>query len=226
MSRLAIVFSLLAVLTLLSIRLYVKEGDKEVFWDTEARDWEEAIQLDTDEMDRMSKVIPLFGLREGETVLDAGCGTGTLIPFLLKEVGRGGCVYGLDLSQEMRQAARQKHYDGDVSFLKADVANIPLPSESIDRVICFRTFADIDDKRGALRQYFRVLRPGGIVVICNLLGSKEHDELSKAVGGVIANDTSPGVREMEQFFLESNFTPIELLDSDTLYMMKARKPPR
>ena len=119
-----------------------------------------------------------------------------------------------------------KRHDGDVAFLKADVANIPLPSESIDRVICFRTFADIDDKRGALRQYFRVLRPGGIVVICNLLGSKEHDELSKAVGGVIANDTSPGVREMEQFFLESNFTPIELLDSDTLYMMKARKPPR
>lgn len=224
MGRLAIVFSLLAVLALLSIRLYVKEGDKEAFWDSWARDWEEAIQLDTDEMDRMSKVIPLFGLREGETVLDAGCGTGTLIPFLLKEVGRSGCVYGLDLSQEMLQGARQKHYDGNVSFLKADVANIPLPSESIDRVICFRTFADIDDKRGALRQYFRVLRPGGIVVICNLLGSKEHDELSKAVGGAIANDTSPGVKEMEQFFLESNFTPVELLDADTLYMMKARKP--
>lgn len=224
MRRLAIVFSLLAVLTLLSIRLYVKEGDKEAFWDTEAREWEEALQNDAEEMDNTVKVIPLFGLQEGEVVLDAGCGTGTLIPFLLKEVGRGGCVYGLDLSQEMLRIARQKHYDGNVSFLKADVANIPLPSESIDRVICFRTFADIDDKQGALRQYFRVLRPGGMVVICNLLGSKEHDELSKAIGGVIANDISPGVKEMEQFFLESNFTPVELLDSDTLYMMKARKP--
>lgn len=226
MSRLAIVFSLLIVLTLLSIKLYVKEGDKEAFFDSWARDWEEAIQLDTDEMDWMIKVIPLFGLREGETVLDAGCGTGTLIPFLLKEVGRGGCVYGLDLSQEMLRIARQKHYDGNVSFLKGDIIEIPLPSESMDRIICFRTFSIIDDKIGALREFFRVLKPSGVVVICNLLSSKEETVLLKEIGGAIANDTSPGVKEMEQFFLESNFTPIELLDSDTLYMMKAQKPVR
>ncbi len=209
MSRLAIVFSLLVVLTLLSIRLYVKEGDKEVFWDTEAREWEEALQNDTEEKDNTVKVIPLFGLQEGEVVLDAGCGTGGLIPLLLKEVGRSGCVYGLDLSQEMLRIAREKHYDGNVSFLKGDIIEIPLPPESMDRIICFRTFAHIDDKIGALREFFRVLKPSGIVVICNLLGS---------------NDTSPGVKEMEQFFLESNFTPVELLDADTLYIMKARKP--
>ncbi|MDO8137368.1 MAG: methyltransferase domain-containing protein [Candidatus Brocadiales bacterium] len=224
MGRLAIVFSLLVVLTLLSIKLYVKEGDKEAFWDSWARDWEEAIQGDTDEMDRMIKAIPLFELREGETVLDAGCGTGTLIPFLLKEVGRGGRVYGLDISQEMLRIARQKHYDGDVSFLKGDIIEIPLPSESMDRIICFRTFSIIDDKIGVLREFFRVLKPSGVVVICNLLGSKEETVLLKEIGGAIANDTSPGVKEMEQFFLESNFTPVELLDSDTLYIMKARKP--
>ena len=209
---------------MLSIRLYVKEEDKEAFWDREAREWEEALQNDTEEKDNTVKVIPLFGLQEGEVVLDAGCGTGGLIPLLLKEVGRSGCVYGLDLSQEMLRIAREKHYDGNVSFLKGDIIEIPLPPESMDRIICFRTFAHIDDKIGALREFFRVLKPSGIVVICNLLGSKELNELHKEIGGAIANDTSPGVKEMEQFFLESNFTPVELLDADTLYIMKARKP--
>lgn len=175
------------------------------------------------ELSRINAVIDYFRLKESETVLDAGCGSGRLTPFLLNKIGKNGHLYGIDFSQEMLRIAKQKYPNGNVSFIKADITKIPLPSESIDRVICFCTFPHIDNKELALREFSRILKPSGILIICNLMGSKDLNELHRKIGGAVANDASPDVGEMKRLFLESNFIPIELQDLETLYFTMASK---
>lgn len=206
-----------------SIPVYAEKSEKEIFFDNAANNWEKS-STNAKELSQISEVIGHFGLKEGETVLDAGCGTGRLIPFLYTNVGKNGYVYGIDFSQEMLRIAKQKYHNENISFIKADIAQIPLSSESIDRIICFCTFPHIDNKTLALSEFHRLLKPSGILVICNLLGSKELNGLHKKIGGAVANDTSPCAKEMKQLFLEANFVPLELQDFQTLYLMTARKP--
>ncbi|HHT9153197.1 MAG TPA: class I SAM-dependent methyltransferase, partial [Candidatus Hypogeohydataceae bacterium YC40] len=115
MNRVVTVALFLALLLLTPI-LTAEKCEKEAFFDMMAQAWEEMSQHNTGELARIREIISSFGLKEGETVLDAGCGTGRLIPFLLKEVGRNGRIYALDCSQEMLLIAKQKQYDGNVSF--------------------------------------------------------------------------------------------------------------
>lgn len=218
-----IVLSLLWLLITNAYAVDIKE-EKEMFFDSMAKQWEE-MSYSKEELGKIEKIVPLFGLQEGEVVLDAGCGTGRLIPFLLKAVGDRGHVYCLDFSQKMLEIAKQKKYSGSVSFAKSDITQMPLPSESLDRIICFCTFPHINNKMDALKEFFRVLKPGGVLIICNLLGSEELNAMHKKIGGAVADDISPGAKEVEGLFLESNFTPVELLDSRDLYLLKAKKMP-
>ncbi|WKZ20188.1 MAG: methyltransferase domain-containing protein [Candidatus Jettenia sp. CY-1] len=208
---------------LFSFPVCAGKSEKEIFFDNVASNWDKS-SASAEELSRINEVIGYLGLKEGETVLDAGCGTGRLIPFLHNKVGKNGHVYGIDFSQEMLRIAKQKYPNENISFIKADITQIPLPSESIDRIICFCTFPHIDNKMLALTEFFRVLKSSGILVICNLMGSKELNTLHRKIGGAIANDVSPDVREMKQLFLESNFIPLELQDFQTLYFMMANKP--
>jgi demethylmenaquinone methyltransferase/2-methoxy-6-polyprenyl-1,4-benzoquinol methylase len=207
---------------LFSFPAFAGKSEKEIFFDNTANNWEKS-SSSAEELSRIDAVIDLFGLKEGETVLDAGCGSGRLTPFLLNKMGQNGHLYGIDFSQEMLRIAKQKYHNENVSFIKADLTMIPLPSESIDRIICFCTFPHIDNKELALREFSRILKPSGILIICNLMGSKKLNELHRKIGGPVANDVSPDVEEMKRLFLESNFIPIEMQDSQTLYLMTASK---
>lgn len=215
---------LLSVLSLHGSTALAEKGEKEAYFDKAAAGWEEMSHHNISELERIAEILPSFGLQEGEIVLYAGCGTGRLIPFLSEKVGRDGLVYGLDFSEEMLKIAQQKNFQGNVTFIKADITNMPLASESINRTICFCTFPHIDNKQAALREFFRVLKPGGVLIICNLLGSKELNTLHKGMGGAVAEDTSPDAQEMERLLLENNFVPLKMLDSPTLYFMQAVKP--
>lgn len=184
---------------LFSFPVFAEKSEKEMFFDNVANNWDKS-SASAEELSRINEVIGYLGLREGETVLDAGCGTGRLIPFLHNKVGKNGHVYGIDFSQEMLRIAKQKHHSENISFVKADITQIPLPSESIDRIICFCTFPHIDNKMLTLREFYRLLKPDGVLIICNLMSSKELNELHRKIGGAIANDVSPDIREMKQLF--------------------------
>jgi len=111
------------------------------------------------------KTLELARLRPGESVLDVGCGTGTLAIAAKRYVGSSGTVYGIDASPEMIARARKKAKRGaaEVTFENAFVEKLPFSEATFDVVLSTTMLHHLPDKarRECLREVRRVLKPTG-----------------------------------------------------------------
>lgn len=104
-------------------------------------------------------------LRPGERVLDAACGTGVVTKLAAEWVAPGGTVAGLDANPAMLAVARATTpSDVSIDWYEAPAEDLPFPDESFDAVLCGMGLQFFADKEAALREFHRVLVPGGRLV--------------------------------------------------------------
>lgn len=103
-------------------------------------------------------------IQSGQTVLDMGCGTGTLT-LLIKQTEPDATVYGLDMDYQALNIARAKivKAEQNVTLQQGSATRLPYPDESFDRVFASLMLHHLtrEAKQQALREAFRVLKPGG-----------------------------------------------------------------
>lgn len=139
-------------------------------WEANAEYWVKIIREGRDRYrteltDRamLEAIGPCAGLR----VLDAGCGEG----YLARELAaRGAEVVGVDASQGLIDAA-EGHPDGrrgSMSFIRASVDAMPVEDAGFDLVVCNHLFSHLHDPGDAIREFGRVLRSGGRLIILTL----------------------------------------------------------
>ncbi len=102
------------------------------------------------------------GLETGETVLDVGCGTGSLT-FAMPEVAEIGRIEGIDFSETYVEAARQRNTDSRISIARGDVCDLPFPDDSFDRTLALLVLHFVPESEQALSEMTRVTKPGGVV---------------------------------------------------------------
>ena len=182
------------------------------FFDRAAPEWARR-RLDAARVDSLFAPI---GICPGESVVDLGTGTGHMLPVLQRLVGEAGCVCALDLSLEMlRYAVAVK---GGRSVLAcASAEGLPLASCGWDAVVCMGVFPHFADRRSALREIYRVLKPGGKLAVLHLIGREELNALHQRVGGVIANDLLPGSSVMAECLEAGGFQTIEIAEMPDSY---------
>ena len=137
-------------------------------WGLRARDWSE-----TESQMRPSYELAIkrAGLRPGQTVLDAGCGSGA---FLRAAADHGAVVSGIDASEALLAIARERVPDADLSL--GDLQRLPYADDTFDAVTGFCSFFFADDMVEALREAGRVAKPGAPVVI-QVWGQPERFDL-------------------------------------------------
>jgi demethylmenaquinone methyltransferase/2-methoxy-6-polyprenyl-1,4-benzoquinol methylase len=108
----------------------------------------------------------LAGLRPGDTALDLCCGTGKLAHELLPYVRPAGRVIGIDFSSRMLELARR--LEPGIEFVLGDASSLPYADGSAAAVTIGFGLRNLVDREAGLKEMFRVLRPGGRLVVLEL----------------------------------------------------------
>jgi ubiquinone/menaquinone biosynthesis C-methylase UbiE len=137
------------------------------FFTARAADWDSRFP---DDGPAYAAAVAAIGLRPGDRVLDAGCGTGRALPPLRAAVGPTGVVVGADLTPAMLDAAVRAGRDRDGRLLLTDVAALPLRSRSLDAVFAAGLVAHLPHPAENLRELARVVRPGGVLALFHPIG--------------------------------------------------------
>ena len=139
---------------------------------------------------------PFVELKEEEIVLDLGCGAGLDLYFYAKAVGTNGKVYGLDISQDMISKAKDNMERVGIKNVETKCGhsdNLPFEDNFFDCCASNGIYNLSPDKEKVMKEVFRILKPGGRTVFCEVVlkdnlpegVKKDIDDWFRCIGGAL-----------------------------------------
>ncbi|MCQ4083306.1 class I SAM-dependent methyltransferase [Streptomyces sp. RB6PN25] len=166
--------------------------------------------------------VAAMSLSTGQTVLDAGCGTGRALPALRAAVGPTGVVIGADLTPEMLRAAVRAGRDRDAQLVETDAARLPVRSASLDAIFAAGLVHHLPDAAAALREFARVARPGARLALFHPIG---RATLAARHGNTLQPDDVRAEPNLRPMLADSGWELAEYVDTADRYLALAVRRP-
>lgn len=161
-------------------------------------------------------------LRDGDSILDVACGNGTLLGELLRKAEIH--AYGLDLSENMIAAAKERH--PDCTFAAGPCVPLPVENESMDAVTVSCAFHHFEDPRAFAQECMRVLKTGGTLYMAEPFFSPVIRWLANRVVFPFSKSGDVKVysgQELCAMFQAAGFRDIEAVARGSVLFFLARK---
>jgi len=164
----------------------------------------------------------LADLKEGEVVLDLGAGAGIDVFLAANKVGANGYVIGVDMTEEMVEKANKtaKRYGyKNVEFRVGEIENLPVDDNSVDMIISNCVINLSPDKSRTYQEAYRVLKPGGRVLISDLVTEGElpeeirrnFDAWAECIAGALEK------RKYIEIIRKAGFRDVNIVSQNTFY---------
>ncbi|KAB8212535.1 S-adenosyl-L-methionine-dependent methyltransferase [Aspergillus parasiticus] len=159
-------------------------------------------------------------VKEGETVLDLGSGSGIDVLLAARKVGLNGQAIGVDMTKSMIELAEkniQKAELPNARIIEANINSIPLPNSSVDCIIsnCVINLVPATDKAAVFEEIARLLKPGGRVAISDILARKPlPDRITNNMAlyiGCVAGASQIG--HYEEYLKQAGFEDVLIVDT-------------
>lgn len=172
--------------------------------------------------EKIAGLVGLAGLRAGDEILDVGCGTGVLLPWLLAAAGSTGRVTAVDFAENMVARAREKvgqrenitYVVGDIWFFE--------PAGAYDAIFCFNFFPHVGDKPGFLAKMAGFLKERGSIVIMHDM-SRAAVNVIHAGSRVVTDDRLPAGVVVADMLAAAGYEVRQVIDDNERYFIKAGK---
>lgn len=166
------------------------------------------------------------GIKEGDTVLDLGCGAGNDVFVARTHVGKSGKVIGVDMTQEMiDKANRNKEKLGlkNIEFKLGEIEQLPINKEVIDVVISNCVLNLVPDKKAAFGEIYRVMKKGANFCISDIVLVGDLPEGLRKSAEMYAGCVSGALQESEYLGIidEIGFKNIEIKSRKTIELPDA-----
>lgn len=171
----------------------------------------------TDAQDRLTALLgEKLTLGPEHQLLDVGCGTGRPATLLAQALGCG--ITGITIAERQIEAANKRAAAAGladrVRFQLANAMGMPFSDNEFDAVLALESLLHMPDKKRALAEEHRVLRPGGLLVIADFFETKPlpPGTVPEAAVDVLPNHVPPPLDEMTGLVREAGFEVTEVLD--------------
>lgn len=191
------------------------------FFDRHAPTWDQTGPDPAVTLRRLRELAGLLGLRAGQDLLEAGCGTGQITGWLAEQVAPGAVV-AADFSPAMLAQARRRGVNAE--FVLLDICGGQALDRRFDVVLCFHSFPHFRDQPAALRQIAGCLKPGGQLLVLHLVGSAPLNAFHRQVGGPVAHDHLPPAATWPELVRPAGMRIVTAVDREDLFLVKAELP--
>jgi len=200
----------------------MSEQTKRDYFNRMAPAWDGIPQRE-DAAAKVQRFVQRSATRPPRAVLDAGCGTGVLLPAILEAFPQAGCVVEADFALAMLRQNTRKAAGPRVHRVCADVARLPAPGGTFDLVLCFGILPHLEDVPAALAEWLRVLRPGGALAVGHLSGSRELNEFHGSMDAPVAHDVLPDSASLARALARAGAVNVTAEEDSGWYFVRAEK---
>jgi len=184
-----------------------------------ASEWDE--NNDTENR-HIHRILSMMTLDRADTILDLGCGTGILFPFIESLTTGGASIYAMDYARCMVDLA-SRNGNSHIRVVCGDAQDLPFSDNTFCRIIAFQVFPHIADQKHALNECRRVLKRNGEICIFHVHSSSEINAFHASLSGPVRHHTLPDGQTMKKWMEESGLTVISAFDQPGEYIMHSIK---